>query len=135
VAIDLAASLHGKHSKKTSVSSLPAAHGLIVESSFTSLVDIARSLTYPWLPLQLLLSQKFDSVNKISRVDLPVLIVHGSDDRYVPSRFSEKLYEAAPGKKRLLLVEGGTHNNSMRLGASQYRKAFKELFGWAPQPA
>lgn len=135
VAIDLAASLDGKNSKMNNASSLPAAHGLIVESSFTSLVDIARSLTYPWLPLQLLLSQKFDSVNKISRIDLPVLIVHGSDDRYVPSRFSERLYEAAPGKKRLLLVEGGTHNNSMRLGASQYRKAFRELFGWVPQPA
>ncbi|WP_225984449.1 alpha/beta hydrolase [Noviherbaspirillum aerium] len=139
VAIDLAAHLNGKASRHTGagagISNQPAAKGLIVESSFTSLADIARSLTYPWLPLQLLLSQKFDSVGKIASVDMPVLIVHGSDDRYVPSRFSEKLYEAAGGKKKLILVDGGTHNNSMRLGATEYRQAFKELFGLAPDPA
>lgn len=137
IAIDLAAHLHGSDDDKgKAVKSVqPAAKGLIVESSFTSLADIARSLTYPWLPLQLLLSQKFDSVGKISRVGMPVLIVHGSSDRYVPSRFSEKLYEAAGGKKKLILVEGGTHNNSMRLGATEYRQAFKELFGLAPDPA
>lgn len=138
IAIDLAAHLNGSgpDSAGDSLKSVqPAAKGLIVESSFTSLADIARSLTYPWLPLQLLLSQKFDSVGKISRVGMPVLIVHGSSDRYVPSRFSEKLYEAAGGRKKLILVEGGTHNNSMRLGATEYRQAFKELFGLAPDPA
>jgi alpha-beta hydrolase superfamily lysophospholipase len=138
IAIDLAAHLNGSGPDSAGdslKSAQPAAKGLIVESSFTSLADIARSLTYPWLPLQLLLSQKFDSVGKISRVGMPVLIVHGSSDRYVPSRFSEKLYEAAGGRKKLILVEGGTHNNSMRLGATEYRQAFKELFGLAPDPA
>jgi alpha-beta hydrolase superfamily lysophospholipase len=130
VAIDLAASL-GNASRQPgpSTASSPA-HGLIVESSFTTLADIAKSLTYPWLPLQLLLSQKFDSVDKIAQVHMPVLIVHGTDDRYVPSRFSQQLFDAAPEKKKLLLVEGGTHNNSMRIGASAYRQAFRELFGW-----
>ncbi|SNS95421.1 hypothetical protein SAMN06265795_11054 [Noviherbaspirillum humi] len=124
IAIDLAARIaKGEDERKG------GAAGLIVESSFTSLADIARSLTYPWLPLQLLMSQKFASVDKIAKVNLPVLIVHGTDDRYVPSRFSEELYAAAPDKKRLVLVEGGSHNNSMRLGATAYRKAFKELFG------
>ncbi|WP_194722472.1 alpha/beta hydrolase [Noviherbaspirillum malthae] len=136
IAIDLAAHLNGSDDDRDEgKAAQPAAKGLIVESSFTSLADIARSLTYPWLPLQLLLSQKFDSVGKISRVGMPVLIVHGSSDRYVPSRFSEKLYEAAGGRKKLILVEGGTHNNSMRLGATEYRQAFKELFGLAPDPA
>jgi alpha-beta hydrolase superfamily lysophospholipase len=111
------------------------ARGLIVESSFTTLADIAKSLSYPWLPLQLVLSQKFDAVDKIAQVGMPVLIVHGTDDRYVPSRFSEKLFEAAPGRKKLLLVKGGTHNNSMRVGESAYRRAFRELFGLNPTPA
>jgi alpha-beta hydrolase superfamily lysophospholipase len=111
------------------------ARGLIVESTFTTLADIARSLSYPWLPLQLLLSQKFDAVDKIAQVGMPVLIVHGTSDRYVPSHFSEKLYAAAPQRKKLLLVEGGTHNNSMRIGESAYRRAFRELFGLNPAPA
>jgi fermentation-respiration switch protein FrsA (DUF1100 family) len=109
--------------------------GLIVESTFTTLADIAKSLSYPWLPLQLLLSQKFDAVDKIAQVGMPVLIVHGTSDRYVPSHFSEKLYAAAPQRKKLLLVEGGTHNNSMRIGESAYRRAFRELFGLNPAPA
>lgn len=111
------------------------ARGLIVESSFTTLADIAKSFSYPWLPLQLLLSQKFDAVDKIAQVGMPVLIVHGTHDRYVPSHFSEKLFEAAPQRKQLLLVEGGTHNNSMRVGESAYRRAFRELFGLDPAPA
>jgi alpha-beta hydrolase superfamily lysophospholipase len=111
------------------------ARGLIVESTFTTLVDIAKSLSYPWLPLQLLLTQKFDAVDKIAQVGMPVLIVHGTSDRYVPSHFSEKLYAAAPQRKKLLLVEGGTHNNSMRIGESAYRRAFRELFGLNPAPA
>jgi alpha-beta hydrolase superfamily lysophospholipase len=111
------------------------ARGLIVESTFTTLADVAKSLSYPWLPLQLLLSQKFDAVDKIAQVGMPVLIVHGTSDRYVSSHFSEELYAAAPQRKKLLLVEGGTHNNSMRMGESAYRRAFRELFGLNPAPA
>jgi alpha-beta hydrolase superfamily lysophospholipase len=125
IAIDLAS--HLGHSRQ--------ARGLIVESSFTTLADIAKSLSYPWLPLQLVLSQKFDALDKIAQVGMPVLIVHGTDDRYVPSHFSERLFEAAPGRKKLLLIEGGTHNNSMRVGESAYRRAFAELFGLNPRPA
>jgi alpha-beta hydrolase superfamily lysophospholipase len=127
IAIDLASHLDR--------SGAPQARGLIVESSFTTLADIARSFSYPWLPLQLILSQKFDAVDKIAQVGIPVLVVHGTDDRYVPSRFSEQLFEAAPGRKKLLLIEGGTHNNSMRVGESAYRRAFAELFGLNPRPA
>jgi len=131
IAVDLAASLNDSAALKGDA----PARGLIVESSFTTLADIARSLTYPWLPVQLLLSQKFDALDKIAQVHMPVLIVHGTDDRYVPSRFGQKLFDAVPGKKRLLLVEGGTHNNSMMIGESSYRTAFRDLFGWTLAPA
>jgi len=62
-------------------------------------------------------------------VHVPVLIVHGSGDRYVPPRFSQLLYDAARDPKRLLMVEGGTHNNSMREGNAEYRAALRDLFG------
>jgi hypothetical protein len=125
VAIDLAADL-GEQAP---------ARGLIVESSFTNLAEIAKSLSTPWLPLQLILSQKFDSLDKIARVQMPVLIVHGTGDRYVPSRFSEQLFKAAHGPKRLLLVPGGSHNNSMHVCEDAFREAFSQLFGAAPDPA
>jgi fermentation-respiration switch protein FrsA (DUF1100 family) len=129
IAIDLAAQLaadakgHG-----------PQARGLIVESSFTSLADIAAELSFSWLPTGLILSQKFDSLTKIKSVDMPVLVVHGGGDRYVPSRFSQALYEAAPEPKRLLLIENGGHNNTMWVGNGAYHKAVTELFGLAATP-
>ena len=124
VAIDLAARLSGGPGNGT----MPL-RGLIVESSFTTLADIARALTVSWLPAETLLSQKFDSVGKIAQVRVPILIVHGSGDRYVPPRFSQMLYDAARDPKRLLMVEGGTHNNSMREGRAEYLTALHALFG------
>ncbi len=126
VAVDLAASLSGAAGAAPEA---PAAAGLIIESSFTTLEDMAKSLTYPWLPVGLLLTQKFDSMSKMAKVKMPVLIVHGAADRFVPARFSEALYRAATGPKKLLLIDGATHNNSMRTGALEYRHALAELFG------
>ena len=128
VAIDLAAWL--------SAGDAPVpARGLIVESTFTTLADIARALSYEWLPVQWVMSQKFDSVTKIAAVRMPVLVVHGDSDRYVPARFSKMLYDAARAPKQLLLVEGGTHNNSMRVGSAEYRDALTALFDWPPHAA
>jgi hypothetical protein len=61
---------------------------------------------------------------------MPVLVVHGVGDRYVPSRFSQALYDAAPEPKRLLLVDGATHNSSMLVGKIAYRRALIDLFGF-----
>jgi hypothetical protein len=122
IAIDLAAWLSAGDAR------VPA-HGLIVESTFTTLADIARALSYDWLPVEWIISQKFDSLGKIASVRMPVLIVHGDSDRYVPPRFSKALYEAAHSPKQLLLIEGGGHNNSMRVGSDEYRAALHALFG------
>jgi alpha-beta hydrolase superfamily lysophospholipase len=124
VAIDLAARLS---TVATQAGTAAPARGLIVESSFTTLADIARALTSPLLPV-FLLSQKFDSLAKMQELRLPVLIVHGAGDSYVPSRFSQELYQAAPEPKKLLLVDGATHNNCMRVGSTEYLAAIHELF-------
>lgn len=118
VAIDLASSIDAG-----------AAGGLIVESTFTSLADVAAAMSYEWLPVGLILSQKFDSANKIAQVHVPVLIVHGASDGYVPPRLSQALYAAAPEPKKLLLVDGASHNNSMWVGSEEYRAAIADLFG------
>lgn len=120
VAIDLAVEFAGKG---------PQARGLIIESTFTTLAAAAAELTWNWLPTSLILTQKFDSIEKIRNIDIPVLVVHGAGDRFIPARFSEALYEAAPTRKRLLLIENGSHNNSMWMGNGAYQKALGELFG------
>jgi fermentation-respiration switch protein FrsA (DUF1100 family) len=120
VAIDLAARLSANDI---------AAGGLIVESTFTSLADIAAAMSFDWLPTRLLLTQKFDSLDKIARVRMPVLIAHGASDRLVPARFSSSLYGAARAPKKLLLVDGASHNNTMIVGNTDYLEACAELFG------
>jgi len=61
-----------------------------------------------------------------------LLVVHGLADPFMPSRFSQQLFNAAHPPKRLLLIPGGTHNNSMSLGGSQYRQALDGLMRAGP---
>ncbi|MBA6058689.1 alpha/beta hydrolase [Pseudomonas juntendi] len=103
------------------------ARGLLLESTFTSLGDVAAAVANTSLPVRWLLSQKFDSLGKIQDIGLPVLLVHGLDDRFVPARFSQQLYEAARQPKTLLLVPGASHNNSMSLAGPRYRQAIQAL--------
>lgn len=105
----------------------PQAAGLIVESSFTNLGDVATAVSNTSLPVRWLLSQEFDSLSKIGAVGVPVLIAHGRDDRYVPSRFSEALFDAANEPKQLLLIDGANHNNGLRMAGNSYRQALQAL--------
>jgi alpha-beta hydrolase superfamily lysophospholipase len=137
VAIDLAADLAAR-AKKTK-HPVPV-RGMVIESTFTSLGDAVaqvadNNLPVNWLPVRWLLSQKFDSIDKIVAIDMPLLVVHGLADQFMPSRFSQQLFNAASEPKRLLLVPGGTHNNSMSRGGSQYRQALQGLMQAKPQIA
>ena len=136
VAIDLAADLTAQAKKEHGV--VPV-RGLVIESTFTSLGDAVAqvadsNLPVKWLPVRWLLSQKFDSIDKIADVHMPLLVVHGLADQYVPPRFSQQLFEAAQEPKRLLLVPGATHNNSMSLAGRSYGQALEKLLQ-AKKPA
>jgi fermentation-respiration switch protein FrsA (DUF1100 family) len=100
----------------------PEAAGLIIESSFTSAVEMGK-LAYPFLPVDWLLDQRFDALKKISRLKIPVLLIHGTWDKRVPVKMAQQLYAAAPQPKTLTLIEGGEHNNSGAVGWTEYRDA------------
>ncbi|MFP5338669.1 MAG: alpha/beta hydrolase, partial [Gammaproteobacteria bacterium] len=130
VAVDLAAE-PGQQAERDET---PAeARALIIESTFTSLADVATAVSDTTLPVRWLLSQKFDSLEKIDQIGMPLLVVHGTDDRYVPPRFSEQLYQAARQPKQLLLVEGASHNNSLRVAPRTYAQALQALLDSATQ--
>jgi len=109
--------------------------GLVIEGGFTSLPAMANALAPSWLPIDWLITQKFDTVAKIGKVPAPVLIVHGTGDLLVPYRFSEALFAAASDPKRLVLVEGGGHYNTSWVGSAEYRQAIAELFGMPARAA
>ena len=108
--------------------------GTIVEGTFTSIPDVASSMKWgwlqgSWLPLGALVTQRFDSASKVARIGSPLLVVHGDNDNTIQSELGRKLYDAAQGKKKFVLVEGGSHFNTMSVGLPRYREAMAELFG------
>jgi uncharacterized protein len=104
----------------------PNAAGVITESTFTSMVDMAER-KYAHLPADLLLNQRFDSIGKLSRMKIPVLFIHGTWDRLVPYQMSQRLFESAPQPKYLKLIEGGDHGNSAIVAPLEYRAAVNEF--------
>jgi len=106
-----------------------APKGVIVEGTFTSIRDMFGTFRFGWLPISMLITERFDSLATVSRIKAPLLIVHGSNDSIVPSRFGQLLYEHATAAKRFVLVDGGTHSTTSWRGAEQYRAALREFFG------
>lgn len=86
-----------------------APRGLILQSTFSSLRDIADH-HYPKLSW-LVPKNKLDSVKAISAVRAPLLLSHGTADNTIPLALGEKLFTAANEPKTLVLVQGAGHNN------------------------
>jgi alpha-beta hydrolase superfamily lysophospholipase len=101
----------------------PEASGLIVESTFTSMKAMAKR-QYKYLPVNWLLTERFDSVHKVDKLKIPVLYFHGTMDPLIPYKMSEKLYEKSPEPKFLKLIEGAEHGNSAVMGWVEYRATF-----------
>ena len=108
---------------------VPDAKGLIVEGTFTSIPAVFETMAWGWLPITPLITQRFDSADRIAQVKVPVLVVHGDADRLIRPALGRELYERASEPKRFVLVEGGTHYNTNGKGQQQYRQALRELFG------
>lgn len=104
----------------------PEAAGLIIESTFTSMQAMGE-LEYGFLPVGLLLNQRFESRQKIAQLKAPVLLIHGTWDKKVPFKMAQQLFEAAPQPKTLVLIEGGEHSNNAAVGWVEYRDAVADF--------
>lgn len=84
--------------------------GLVLQAPFTSAVDVGQA-AYRWLPVRLLMWDRFDSLAKIGRVSAPLLVIHGEADSIVPARFGRRLFDAAREPKTARFVSGAGHND------------------------
>ena len=82
--------------------------GIILESPFTSMVDAAK-IYYPYLPVNLLLRDRYDSKSKISDIKTPILIMHGKMDNIVPQKMGQELFEKANNPKFSYFSEEDDH--------------------------
>ncbi len=84
--------------------------GLVLQSPFTSMTA-AASYHYPWLPVSLLLADRYDSMSKIANIHVPMLFLHGEIDTIVPIAQGKELYAHAPEPKKAIYFADVGHNN------------------------
>jgi len=97
--------------------------GLILETPFTSIKDMAR-VALPFLPLGSLLRTKYDSLSKIREIRVPLLILHGDRDDVVPYEQGRRLFDAANEPKTFYRIRGARHNDTYIVGGQPYFDAW-----------
>lgn len=105
----------------------PAA--LIVESTFTSALDMARRM-FPYLPLRWICRFRYDTLNALKRVHCPVLVAHGPHDEMIPFEHGRRVFEAAPEPKCFVELTGG-HNEGGPDVDEAYRQELLRFLGEA----
>jgi fermentation-respiration switch protein FrsA (DUF1100 family) len=96
----------------------PAA-GLILESTFTSAKDLA-AIHYSFLPSRFLLRIKLNSFDKITNIHIPLLVIHGTQDKVVPIQLGKKIFAAANEPKEFYEIANADHNDTFIAGGHEY---------------
>ena len=96
---------------------------LIIESTFTSVPDMGVR-QYPFLPIRLLARIHYNSLERIPQINVPILIVHSSEDEIIPYSHGQQLFQAANEPKRFLQLRGG-HNEGFIISGQHYERALK----------
>lgn len=99
------------------------AMGLALESTFTSVPDMAAEL-YPLLPARWLARFSYDTKASLNAVSYPIFIAHSPDDEVIPFSHGRKLFESARQPKQFMQLAGG-HNGGFLSVRSEYLKAWK----------
>ncbi|MEL6555480.1 MAG: alpha/beta hydrolase [Cyanobacteria bacterium J06621_11] len=108
----------------------PNAAGTITEATFTTMKDmVTHQYAFFPFPTRLLLTNHFESLKKVRSLTMPLLFMHGTADKIVPSYMSQQLHQAATQtiKKNLLLIESGDHNNLPAIGGDQYANTIRSF--------
>lgn len=98
---------------------------VVLYAAFSSIADMARAL-YPFLPARLVARLGYDTRAALPHVACPVLIMHSSEDEIVPYAQGERLFAAAPGRKKLVALRGG-HNDALFVSRDVYRRALRDF--------
>jgi uncharacterized protein len=82
--------------------------GLVLDSPYTSIRELA-SAAYRWLPVELLLRDRYESIRYIGDVHVPVFVLHGEADDIVPVEMGRRLFAAANEPKEIRTMSGAGH--------------------------
>ena len=96
---------------------------IVLESPLTSIIYVAKG-SYFWLPLGLLITDKYDNEENVQSVTTPVLVLHGEQDGIIPSEMGMRLFRAANEPKRIEIFPRGGHVDLLNHGAWEKAKSF-----------
>ncbi|MBU8901698.1 MAG: alpha/beta hydrolase [Victivallales bacterium] len=99
--------------------------GLILESAFSSLPDIAQE-KMPVFPVRWMLRYKLSTMENLIKVKCPVLIIASPDDNIIPFSHSEKLFEKAAEPKTFIELSGD-HDDCYFLCRAKYTTAITKF--------
>ena len=102
-------------------------NGIILESPFTSIENSAK-IYYPYLPVKLLLKDKYDSISKIKMINIPILIMHGKKDDVVPFAMGKELFEKANTPKHSYFTSEDDHMMEFNSNLINAIKEFIETY-------
>ena len=98
--------------------------GLILESGFAFTIALGERLSGMRIPGATEAEHGFGNDEKIGRITIPTLILHGSDDWIIPVTDAHALHEASAAQdKRLVVIPGVGHNDIIHMGARIYFSA------------
>jgi fermentation-respiration switch protein FrsA (DUF1100 family) len=97
--------------------------GLILEAPYTSTADVAAS-SFWFVPVRLVMRDQFRSDERIVRVKIPLLIMHGTSDPVIPIVMGERLFALAHEPKQHVRFPGGGHENLGDFGAIETARQF-----------
>jgi len=101
--------------------------GLIIESTFTSIPDLGAQL-YPWLPVRFISKYEYATIEKISAIQCPKLIIHSPQDEIIPFEHGRAIYAQASHPKAFLEITG-SHNEGFLMSGSVYKDGLNMFFG------
>jgi len=99
--------------------------GLILQSTFTSMTDLGAEL-FPWLPVRLISTIKYNTRSKLPKLHVPVLILHSRKDDLIAFHHAEENFAAANEPKFLREISGG-HNDALWASRAAMLAAIREF--------
>jgi fermentation-respiration switch protein FrsA (DUF1100 family) len=89
---------------------------LVLEAPFTSIVDVGHQVWW-FLPLRLIMTDQYRTIDRIGSVQVPLMIVHGARDGLIPVTHARQIYRAANEPKSLAILRNAGHNDLFEQGA------------------
>jgi len=99
---------------------------IIIEGAFTSTRDMAKRMPL-FCPVSFLLPAHYNNIEKMARISVPILIIHGEEDDLIPFSMGQELFKTAQEPRFFLPIKKAGHNDTYLFGGKRYFEALSEF--------